>query len=43
MVEAFDLAFDLHEEQTQNKEFNQKLVSRDEEIQVRLQKKEPRS
>ena len=33
MVEAFDLAFDLHEEQTQNK---LKLVSRDEEVQVKF-------
>ena len=36
MVEAFDLAFDLHEDQSQKKEFNQKLVSRDEEVQVRF-------
>ena len=36
MVEAFNLAFDLNEEEgeSQNKQLNQRLVSRDEEIQV---------
>ena len=35
MVKAFDLAFDLAEEDGQNKQLNQRLVSRDEEVQVR--------
>ena len=39
MVEAFNLAFDLEdkeeEEESQNKQLNQRLVSRDEEVQVR--------
>ena len=41
MVEAFNLAFDLddkegeREEESQNKQLNKKLVSRDEEVQVR--------
>ena len=41
MVEAFNLAFDLddkkeeEEEESQNKQLNKRLVSRDEEVQVR--------
>ena len=36
MVEAFNLAFDLNEEyESQNKQLNQRLVSRDEEVQVK--------
>ena len=39
MVEAFNLAFDLDdkegEEESQNKQLNKRLVSRDEEVQVR--------
>ena len=36
MVKAFDLAFDLDEGQSQNKDLKDKLVSRDEEVQVRF-------
>ena len=45
MVEAFNLAFDLDdkegvgEEESQNKQLNKRLVSRDEEVQVRSLKR----
>ena len=43
MVEAFNLAFDLDDKEegkeSQNKQLNKRLVSRDEEVQVRSLKR----
>ena len=43
MVEAFNLAFDLDDKEvekgSQNKQLNQRLVSRDEEVQVRWRRR----
>ena len=46
MVEAFNLAFDLDDKEvekgSQNKQLNQRLVSRDEEVQVRWRRRRTR-